>query len=118
MPSAPLDPNTAYEVTSVVANRGLGQEKGGNTTSSTSFTTGTTRLQPLAFGGALTITFQDRDHEVCLQDTGNNCGGRASMGVRSDRTVLVDVPAPVGGDAARGFLYRARADLNAADREC
>lgn len=118
-PSAPLAPSTTYDVTATIGNE---QPKpagnGGLTSSSTSFTTGTTSLAPLAFGGGPVVTFEDLDHEVCAPGTVNSCGACAQTVERRDRFAVLTLPPPQGGDAIGGFLYVATVTVaDAAQRD-
>jgi hypothetical protein len=119
VPAAPLAPNTTYDLIATVVNQTSSEEgdpQAGTTTTVSSFTTGTTRLASLAFGGQPTIGFADLEHEVCETQEFGGCGTCLARGMRSDRTVVVDLPAPVGGDPLGGFSYYATAHLSEEDR--
>lgn len=119
VPDAPLAANTTYDVVATTHNTTSieeGNPQAGADTSTSSFTTGSTALAPLAFGGDPAFTFEDRDHEVCGGPPANNCGTCPGYITQADRTIVVSLPAPSGGDPIGGFSYYATATLSAEDR--
>lgn len=115
-PSQPLAPSTTYDAVAVVTNtQAKPAGNGGLVTSSTNFTTGSSSLPPLGFGGEPVVTFEDLDHEVCDPKSLNDCGGCGSMIPKRERFAVLTLPAPVGGDAIGGFEYGAVVSLVESD---
>lgn len=105
-PDQALAPATTFDVVALVTNtQAKPPGNGGLVSSSTSFTTGSTSLAPLGFGGEPVVTFEDLDHEVCAPDTFGGCGVCATMVPKRERFAVLTLPPPVGGDAIGGFEY-------------